>query len=308
MGGSQAGSTALSSTTLTLGFKSVATSLVYTPTTGFNGTVGISAKLITPISTFAYSALDSTGASSSVATQTLASLHNYFLGGGGTYTTTGTGNTAAGYNALAANTTGANNTADGYNALAANTTGATNTAAGYAVLLANTTGTNNTAAGVNALSANTTGTNNTAAGYQAGRYAGTGTTPLTSINASVFIGNGAAAANATGDSNEILICATGSVAANGTNTAALGCPATTDVYAGSAGAALTHTAGIVNGGTVYSAAGTPLPACNSGNLLKLLPSSDITTMGAAYVSGGTFTAWVECTFNSTGPVYAWYAI
>jgi hypothetical protein len=276
----------------------------------------------------------------------LASLFNLFCGGGGTYTTTGNSNTASGRQALYSNTTGSYNTASGYLALFSNTTGIYNTASGYQALFSNTTGSYNTASGYGALFSNTTGASNTASGYlalyfnttgsyntasgygalyncgtsgvtcasnvalglYAGRYAGTGATALTNISTSILIGYGAAAANATGDSNEILICGTGSVAANGTNTAALGCPATTDVYAGSAGAALTHTAGIANGGTVYSVAGTPLPTCNSTNLLKRLPASDITTLGAAYVGSGTFTAWVECTYNSTGAVYAWYAM
>jgi hypothetical protein len=356
-------STNAASSTFIWGPKANGTSLTYTPTAAFVGTINISAKAITPISTFALTLKDSTGAASSVCTQTLASLFNLFCGGGGTYTTTGNSNTASGYLALYSNTTGIYNTASGYGALFSNTTGSSNTASGYQALFSNTTGSYNTASGYGALYSNTTGSSNTASGYQAlysnttgiyntasgygalfsnttgasntasglntlyncgtsgaactsnvalgynaGRNAGTGTTTLTSISTSILIGQGAAAANATGDSNEILICGTGSVAANGTNTATLGCPATTDVYAGSAGAALTHTAGIANGGTVYSVAGTPLPACNSTNLLKRLPASDITTLGAAYVGSGTFTAWVECTYNSTGAVYAWYAM
>ena len=288
-------STNAASSTFIWGPKANGTSLTYTPTAAFVGTINISAKAITPISTFALTLKDSTGAASSVCTQTLASLFNLFCGGGGTYTTTGNSNTASGYLALYSNTTGIYNTASGYQALYSNTTGASNTASGLNTLY--NCGTSGAAC-----------TSNVALGYNAGRNAGTGTTTLTSISTSILIGQGAAAANATGDSNEILICGTGSVAANGTNTATLGCPATTDVYAGSAGAALTHTAGIANGGTVYSVAGTPLPACNSTNLLKRLPASDITTLGAAYVGSGTFTAWVECTYNSTGAVYAWYAM
>ena len=288
-------STNAASSTFIWGPKANGTSLTYTPTAAFVGTINISAKAITPISTFALTLKDSTGAASSVCTQTLASLFNLFCGGGGTYTTTGNSNTASCYGALFSNTTGASNTASGYLALYFNTAGSYNTASGYGALY-------------NCGTSGATCASNVALGFYAGRYAGTGTTALTNISTSILIGYGAAAANATGDSNEILICGTGSVAANGTNTAALGCPATTDVYAGSAGAALTHTAGIANGGTVYSVAGTPLPTCNSTNLLKRLPASDITTLGAAYVGSGTFTAWVECTYNSTGAVYAWYAM
>jgi hypothetical protein len=96
-------------------------------------------------------------------------------------------------------------------------------------------------------------------GYNAGRYAGTGTTALTSINNSILIGNGAAAANATGDSNEILICGTGSVAANGTNTFTAGCPATTALYAGSTGGAAVY-----GGAFDSSATQTPVSASTSG--------------------------------------------
>jgi hypothetical protein len=78
--------------------------------------------------------------------------------------TTGTNNTATGYQALTANTTGGSNTATGYHALTANTTGVSNTANGILALVSNTTGGFNTASGAFALRNNTTGGLNTASG------------------------------------------------------------------------------------------------------------------------------------------------
>ena len=109
--------------TVTAGLKANGTSLTYTPASSYTGTITISAKLITPISTFSYLGKDSTGASSFKALyQTLGSLNNSFQGGGGTYNTTGYNNSAQGYNALYFNTTGSSNLAQGYNALYFNTT------------------------------------------------------------------------------------------------------------------------------------------------------------------------------------------
>jgi hypothetical protein len=73
---------------------------------------------------------------------------------------TGTSNTATGYQALFDNTTGANNTADGLVALANNKTGHDNTGCGTAALINNTTGSNNTALGSNAGINLTAGSNN----------------------------------------------------------------------------------------------------------------------------------------------------
>ena len=75
-------------------------------------------------------------------------------------------NTATGYTALL-NNNGDNNTADGSQALANNTNGFWNTATGANALLSNTTGSANTALGYSALSSNTNGGNNTALGYTA---------------------------------------------------------------------------------------------------------------------------------------------
>ena len=82
------------------------------------------------------------------------------------HNTTGTFNTAVGYQALTSNTTGENNSATGHRALYNNTTGRFNTATGHWALFGNTTGENNTAFGLQALYANTTGKENTAIGSQ----------------------------------------------------------------------------------------------------------------------------------------------
>ncbi len=118
------------------------------------------------------------------ALQSQTSLNNYYSGGAGNLTGTGSYNTANGFEALYANTignynaangmyalisntTGSNNTANGYEALNDNTTGSYNTANGYEALQANTTGYDNAANGVQALFFNTTGSYNTANGVQA---------------------------------------------------------------------------------------------------------------------------------------------
>ena len=166
IGGAQTASG--SSGTVTAGLKANGTSLTYTPVATYTGTIGISAKLITPISIFSYQGKDSTGATSvTTLWQELATLHNEFDGGGGTYNTTGSNNDSHGYQALFANTTGSNNSAQGYQALYSNTTGNYNSAQGYQALYSNTTGSNNSAQGYQALYSNTTGGNNSAQGYQA---------------------------------------------------------------------------------------------------------------------------------------------
>jgi hypothetical protein len=92
---------------------------------------------------------------------------NTFIGKTGNTSNTGSGNTAAGFQALNSNTTGYYNTATGMYALAANTTGWQNTATGRMALSANTTGYWNTATGMTSLYANTTGNKNTATGQSA---------------------------------------------------------------------------------------------------------------------------------------------
>jgi hypothetical protein len=101
------------------------------------------------------------------ALQSQTSLDNYYSGGAGNLTGTGSQNTANGFEALFSNTTGYNNAANGFQALYSNTTGYDNTANGLEALYFNTTGYNNAANGFQALYSNTTGYDNTANGYQA---------------------------------------------------------------------------------------------------------------------------------------------
>jgi hypothetical protein len=78
--------------------------------------------------------------------------------------TTGEANSATGMQALFSNTTGDINTANGFQALVSNTTGSANTATGAQALLFSTVGNENTATGYLTLFANTTGNDNTASG------------------------------------------------------------------------------------------------------------------------------------------------
>src|SRR5215467_3259203 len=96
-----------------------------------------------------------------------ASPTNTFYGSGaGVNITTGTYDSAFGYNALSTATNVQGDTAFGAEALEFNTA-FDNTAFGYDALKFNTNGTNNTSVGWSALSQNTTGSENTATGNDA---------------------------------------------------------------------------------------------------------------------------------------------
>jgi hypothetical protein len=89
---------------------------------------------------------------------------NLAVGYGALATTTGTSNTALGYEALLSNTSGAQNTATGYEALNSNTTGSNNTANGAYSLMDNTIGSSNSGNGQDSLYNNISGNYNTANG------------------------------------------------------------------------------------------------------------------------------------------------
>jgi hypothetical protein len=161
--------------------------------------------------------------------------------GGGDIST----NTRVGVSALNANTTGSNNTAFGWVSLANNTTGSVNTAIGNESLSSNISGNRNIGIGNSSLYSNTsgsfnigigeeplfsitTGTYNIALGYRAGRWTGSGTTALTSVNNSIFIGYQSRGSAATGVTNEIVIGY--DVVGNGSNTTTLGNTSTTNNY------------------------------------------------------------------------------
>lgn len=138
--------------------------------------------------------------------------------------TTGESNTAIGINALRLNTLGKANVAIGINALINNTTGNNNTAVGAGALV-NSTGSNNVALGLNSFINLSSGSNNIALGVNAGRYAGSGTTTLTSTNNSIYLGFLSRGLNASGSTNEIVIG--NDVVGLGSNTTVLGNSATT---------------------------------------------------------------------------------
>jgi len=141
-------------------------SLTITPTTDFNGTIVISIKSLTAVSTPLVN-LKSSDGTARIEMRANTALGNTFIGvGAGRYNTTGSNNTANGMYSLYSNTTGSINTANGVNSLFSNTTGNYNTANGVNSLFSNTTGSINTANGVNSLFSNTTGSINTANGYQ----------------------------------------------------------------------------------------------------------------------------------------------
>jgi len=145
--------------------------------------------------------------------------NNAFLGFAGNTTTTGLGNAASGYKALAANTTGFNNTAAGNQALLSNTSGTENTAVGEVALDQNTTGGDDTGIGVYALYFNSTGGGNTAVGAHALNQNTTG-----SMNSAIgqYAGFPADSSDITGSGNTFLgagtIPSTGSL----TNATAIG--------------------------------------------------------------------------------------
>ena len=197
--------------------------LVITPTATFVGSIIVSIKSLTAVSTPVISLKDSTN-TVRFETRINTASGNTFLGlNSGRYNTTGLQNTASGVQALFNNTTGTfntasgvsalqnntignNNTASGAVALFANTTGVSNTASGaqalysnttasnntavgaFALLSNTTTGTNNTAVGTSALQTKSTGSNNSAVGQVAGRYIADGTTALTITNNSTYLG------------------------------------------------------------------------------------------------------------------------
>ena len=101
-------------------------------------------------------------------------------------------NTKGGTDALLTNTSGTDNSAFGYNALKLDTA-SFNTAFGSYALDANTSGINNTAIGYHALGANISGSNNTMIGYQAGL--------VNTVSDNTFVGSNAGDANTTGTGN-----------------------------------------------------------------------------------------------------------
>jgi hypothetical protein len=141
--------------------------LQITPTSDFDGAIGISVKSITAVSTAIASIVNSSNNTQiEVRCGNFSGTQpNVLLGNNaGSYTTTGYSNAAIGTTTFQYNTTGAYNTAVGYAALNANTTGSNNVAVGQSGLRGNISGTFNIAIGSESLRQVTTSIGNTAIG------------------------------------------------------------------------------------------------------------------------------------------------
>lgn len=234
--------------------------------------------------------------------------------------TTGYNNAAFGYQAEYGNTTGNSNAAFGAQALYTNTTGNNNTALGVTALLNSTTASNNTAVGNGALTGATTGNNNVAVGGAAGKAVTTGgsnviagldaayylttgssnitvgtnagwtssSNALTTASNDTFIGAGSAPSTST-QNNYMTVIGSGATA-NCANCVSLGRASDTVELPG----------GMILPNLIYSAAGTPVPTCNSGAKGLRAEVSDATspTFLGAYTSGGAVLSPVVC--NGTG--------
>ena len=250
--------------------------LIITPTATFNGTIVISVKRLTAVST-PLSVWQDSGNVSRCEIRESTSANNTAVGllAGG-YFTTGIDNTAIGSSALASDTSGSYNSALGYQALYANTLGTYNTAVGYLSLTANLTGTGNTAIGYGSLKANTSGIQNTAVGEQAlwanlvgGQNTACGEEALYACTGSNNSGFG--------------FNALGNVGAGGTNTG-LGTSALCNVSTGSGNVGVGYVAGR------YGADGSTQINPNSstylGSYTKGLSSSDDNSTVIGYYAVG----------------------
>jgi hypothetical protein len=151
---------------------------------------------------------------------------NSFIGANaGLNNTTGALNSFFGQASGTANTTGGSNSFFGASSGFANTTGASNSFFGISAGQNNTTASFNSFFGENAGLANTTGSNNVAFGRNSGRWAGAGTTAMTSVSNSIYLGYQTRGLNATGTTNEIVIGY--DVVGLGSNTTVLGNSSTT---------------------------------------------------------------------------------
>jgi len=210
--------------------------LSITPTSDFNGTIVLSIRTISASSaTIAFrnsaeTVVNELRASSSTTNTFLGlvagarnttGVGNTFLGSAsGQFNTTGVENTSIGRSSLFSNITGVENTAIGSGAGFNNTTGNSNVFIGNSAGFNNTTGNSNVFIGVTSALSISSGNNITTLGRNAGRYAGSGTTAMTSVNNSMYLGFQTRGLNATGSTNEIVIGF--DVVGLGSNTTVLG--------------------------------------------------------------------------------------
>jgi hypothetical protein len=147
------------------------------------------------------------------------SLGNAFLGFGGDTTTTGSGNTAVGSEALITNTSGADNTAIGASSLQVNNTGHSNSAVGVLSLTANNAGVYNAAFGNRSLEGNTSGNYNAGLGAY-GLFQNT--TGQYNVGVGVFAGQTVDSSAGTGNNDTALGSGAGFSTGSITNATALG--------------------------------------------------------------------------------------
>jgi len=156
---------------------------------------------------------------------TTGSSNSFFGESTGFSNTTGVNNSFFGRDSGDANTIGNNNSFFGAASGGGNTTGNQNSFFGISAGLANTTGSNNVSIGQSSSLNNITGSQNVVIGNDAGRFAGSGTTAMTSVDNSIYLGYQSRGLNATGSTNELVIGV--NVVGLGSNTTSLGNASTT---------------------------------------------------------------------------------
>jgi hypothetical protein len=232
--------------------------LVITPTSDFNGTIVLSIRAIgassasvtfnnsagtvtnqiriSSISTNIFIGLNSGRRNTTAAENTFlgsnAGANNttggsncFFGNAAGLSNTTGVNNSFFGRDSGDANTTGNNNCFFGASSGGGNTTGSQNSFFGISAGLGNTTGSQNVSFGQSSSLNNITGSQNVVIGTDAGRFAGAGTTAMTSVDNSIYLGYLTRGLNATGSTNELVIGV--NVVGLGSNTTVLGNTSTT---------------------------------------------------------------------------------
>lgn len=207
-----------------------ATSLVFRPTTDFDGALD-AVTLTRVVPSVATLSLDAPAGTTSPM-EIRANVTNMGIGPLAlSCLTTGTNNTALGYRALRLPTTATNNTGIGYGALAILTTGASNTALGAGSMQVATTAFDNTGCGYEALRAIQSGSGNTAVGKSAlrngltlGSNTAVGNSALVQCNgaSNVAVGQSSGAAVTTGGSNTAIGTNALLSATTGANNTALG--------------------------------------------------------------------------------------
>jgi hypothetical protein len=156
---------------------------------------------------------------------TTGTNNSFFGRSSGLSNLTGSNNSFFGRNSGLSNTTGEGNSFFGSGSGSANTTGGSNAFFGNNSGFANTTEGNNSFFGTSAGSNKIAGANNSFFGSNAGRFTGTGTTAMTSVSNSIYLGFQTRGLNATGSTNEIVIGY--DVVGLGSNTTVLGNTSTT---------------------------------------------------------------------------------